>query len=280
MTNYVEGKVIAITGAGSQKGFGKLTAEMVAKMGAKVVVLDIDQEGLDQTIKGIAAGGGEIVGMRGDAGNSQDVKALVDLAVKTYGRLDVFVANAGTMPHAPFSAAEKALPAWEKCIDINLKGPLYAISHSYPQFQKQGRGQMVFLSSLMAYGAFQGSSVYSATKVGVRYLANSFRQEAIGKVKVSVIYPTGVSGTNLNSTIVQQEGGGGAFGINRPELLNRAKMMMEGTVPAEARDRDDIRLWDVEPSDIAHNIVYCINQPWGVSIGEIVVRSSNDLLIC
>lgn len=277
MENYVNGKVVLITGAASQAGFGKNVAEIVTSMGGKVVAMDIDGENLSKTIEGVRAAGGEIVGMTGDASKEEDVKAFVQLALDTYGRVDTFLANAGIMPHALFKDYDLAIRRWEDVIDLSLKGTLYAIGACYDVMQKQGYGQMIFVSSIMANFSFAGSCVYSACKAGMRYLANGLRQEAHGVIKVTIVNPPSISRTNLAKTIVAP-GGGGSM-IDKDEYMGRAMKIMRGEAPEEALDRDNIQYWEMTARDMAEQIVYCINQPDGISISDITVRSGNDMFI-
>ncbi len=278
MENYVEGKVVLITGAASQVGFGKNVAEIVTSMGGKVVAMDIDGENLNKTAEGIRAAGGEIVCMTGDASKEEDVKKFVKLALDTYGRVDTFVANAGTMPHALFKNYDIAIRPWEKVIDLSLKGTLYAIGACYDVMQKQGYGQMIFVSSIMANFSFASSCVYSAVKEGIRYIANGLRQEAHGVIKVTVVNPPSICTTNLAKTIVAPGGGGGPM-IDSVEYMTRGGKLMRGEAPAEFLDRDSIRYWELTARDLAEQIVYCINQPAGISISDITVRSGDDLFI-
>lgn len=105
--NYVEGKVIIITGASS--GFGKLTAKRAAEMGGKIVLAARSEEKLKETVAEIKAAGGEASYIVTDVAKKDDVFAMAKFAVDTYGRIDVLVNNAGTMPLAFFSEHEQAL---------------------------------------------------------------------------------------------------------------------------------------------------------------------------
>lgn len=96
--NYVEGKVIIITGASS--GFGKLTAKRAAEMGGKIVLAARSEEKLKETVAEIKAAGGEASYIVTDVAKKDDVFAMAKFAVDTYGRIDVLVNNAGTMPLA------------------------------------------------------------------------------------------------------------------------------------------------------------------------------------
>ena len=129
--NYVEGKVIIITGASS--GFGKLTAKRAAEMGGKIVLAARSEEKLKETVAEIKAAGGEASYIVTDVAKKDDVFAMAKFAVDTYGRIDVLVNNAGTMPLAFFSEHEQALDKWEQCIDISIKGTIFGISAVYDQ---------------------------------------------------------------------------------------------------------------------------------------------------
>lgn len=94
----MEGKVIIITGASS--GFGKLTAKRAAEMGGKIVLAARSEEKLKETVAEIKAAGGEASYIVTDVAKKDDVFAMAKFAVDTYGRIDVLVNNAGTMPLA------------------------------------------------------------------------------------------------------------------------------------------------------------------------------------
>ena len=156
--NYVEGKVIIITGASS--GFGKLTAKRAAEMGGKIVLAARSEEKLKETVAEIKAAGGEASYIVTDVAKKDDVFAMAKFAVDTYGRIDVLVNNAGTMPLAFFSEHEQALDKWEQCIDISIKGTIFGISAVYDQMIKQGQGQVINVSSIYANFPVAGAGVY------------------------------------------------------------------------------------------------------------------------
>ena len=161
--NYVEGKVIIITGASS--GFGKLTAKRAAEMGGKIVLAARSEEKLKETVAEIKAAGGEASYIVTDVAKKDDVFAMAKFAVDTYGRIDVLVNNAGTMPLAFFSEHEQALDKWEQCIDISIKGTIFGISAVYDQMIKQGQGQVINVSSIYANFPVAGAGVYQVAKM-------------------------------------------------------------------------------------------------------------------
>lgn len=272
--NYVEGKVIIITGASS--GFGKLTAKRAAEMGGKIVLAARSEEKLKETVAEIKAAGGEASYIVTDVAKKDDVFAMAKFAVDTYGRIDVLVNNAGTMPLAFFSEHEQALDKWEQCIDISIKGTIFGISAVYDQMIKQGQGQVINVSSIYANFPVAGAGVYQVAKMGVQYLAESLRSECQGKIKVTTIKPTGFMKTNLSSSVVDQMAMMPAVAGPLEILSNWVE---EASLRPDFHDINSMTYNDPDPQVLADNIIYAINQPWGVSIGDLTVRASGESFV-
>lgn len=272
--NYVEGKVIIITGASS--GFGKLTAKRAAEMGGKIVLAARSEEKLKETVAEIKAAGGEASYIVTDVAKKDDVFAMAKFAVDTYGRIDVLVNNAGTMPLAFFSEHEQALDKWEQCIDISIKGTIFGISAVYDQMIKQGQGQVINVSSIYANFPVAGAGVYQVAKMGVQYLAESLRSECQGKIKVTTIKPTGFMKTNLSSSVVDQMAMMPAVAGPLEILSNWVE---EAPLRPDFHDINSMTYNDPDPQALADNIIYAINQPWGVSIGDLTVRASGESFV-
>lgn len=272
--NYVEGKVIIITGASS--GFGKLTAKRAAEMGGKIVLAARSEEKLKETVAEIKAAGGEASYIVTDVAKKDDVFAMAKFAVDTYGRIDVLVNNAGTMPLAFFSEHEQALDKWEQCIDISIKGTIFGISAVYDQMIKQGQGQVISVSSIYANFPVAGAGVYQVAKMGVQYLAESLRSECQGKIKVTTIKPTGFMKTNLSSSVVDQMAMMPAVAGPLEILSNWVE---EAPLRPDFHDINSMTYNDPDPQVLADNIIYAINQPWGVSIGDLTVRASGESFV-
>lgn len=272
--NYVEGKVIIITGASS--GFGKLTAKRAAEMGGKIVLAARSEEKLKETVAEIKAAGGEASYIVTDVAKKDDVFAMAKFAVDTYGRIDVLVNNAGTMPLAFFSEHEQALDKWEQCIDISIKGTIFGISAVYDQMIKQGQGQVINVSSIYANFPVAGAGVYQVAKMGVQYLAESLRSECQGKIKVTTIKPTGFMKANLSSSVVDQMAMMPAVAGPLEILSNWVE---EAPLRPDFHDINSMTYNDPDPQVLADNIIYAINQPWGVSIGDLTVRASGESFV-
>jgi NADP-dependent 3-hydroxy acid dehydrogenase YdfG len=146
LTNHVAGKSIVITGAGS--GFGKLTSEKAATLGGRITCVDLNLDSACAVAEGIRAAGGEAQAVAADVARIEDIRAAAKTAVAGYGAINVMVNNAGIMPLAFIADHEKALEAWSRCIDINLKGVMNGTVAVYDQMIAQGRGQVVNLSSI------------------------------------------------------------------------------------------------------------------------------------
>lgn len=277
MADHIAGKSIVITGGGG--GFGKLVAEKAAALGAAVTLGDIDGAAAETVAAGIVAGGGKAQAVQTDVIDLAQVRALVGRAVEAFGRIDVMVNNAGIMPLAFFSDHEAAHPAWMRCIDINIKGVLNGMVAAYDPMMAEGRGQVINISSI--YGNFPviGAAVYGATKAAVNTLGESLRMESRGKIKVTTIKPTGVPATGLSASVINPAASVGILGHNAPDFMAMVAEMQAGTFPAERLDAENIDYASLAPQHIADAVIHAINQPWGVSLGEITVRAAGDHFI-
>ena len=274
MTNHIAGKSIVITGAGG--GFGRLVAHKAAALGARITCGDIDLAAAQATADAVISAGGAAIAVETDVRSLAAVKALVAAAVAAHGGIDVMINNAGIMPLAFFSDHEAAYDAWERCIDINIKGVLNGMVAAYDPMIAAGRGQIVNLSSI--YGNFPviGAAVYGASKSAVNFLSESLRVESRGKIKVTTIKPTGVPTTGLSGTVINPAAGVGIVAHNMPDFMDMVGEMGAGTFPAERLSPDAMDYASLAPDHIADAIIHAINQPWGVSISEMTVRASGD----
>ncbi|MFT4677894.1 MAG: NADP-dependent 3-hydroxy acid dehydrogenase YdfG [Patiriisocius sp.] len=277
MTEFMQGKVIVITGAAS--GFGMLVSQKAAAMGAKIVAADINQVQLNEVVVGVQSNNGQISGLETDVTNREQVEALAKHAINTFGAIDVMINNAGIMPLAFFADHAQAKDAWERCIDINFKGVLNGISSVYDQMMLQGRGHVINLSSIYGNFPVAGGGVYGATKAAVDFLSESLRQETQGKIKVTNVKPTGIPATGLGAGVINPMAVSGILGGNAAAYMERFAQAAEGKVPPELTDPEKIGYYALDPEYLADQIIYAINQPWGVSISEITVRASGDAYV-
>jgi NADP-dependent 3-hydroxy acid dehydrogenase YdfG len=274
MTDHIAGKAIVITGAGG--GFGRLVAQKAAARGAKVTCGDIDERAVRETADGIVAAGGRAQAVAADVTRLEDLVALVGSSVEAFGGVDVMVNNAGIMPLAFFSDHAAAHAAWGRCIDINIKGVLNGMVAAYDPMMAAGRGQIVNISSI--YGNFPvvGAAVYGASKATVNFLSESFRMETRGKIKVTTVKPTGVPATGLAGAIVNPAAVVGIVGHNMGDFMQAMGAMGEGNLAGGRLDPEEMDYVALAPEHIADAVLHAIDQPWGVSIGEITVRAAGD----
>ncbi|MEZ5744780.1 MAG: SDR family NAD(P)-dependent oxidoreductase [Sphingomonadaceae bacterium] len=274
MSDHLSGKSIAVTGAGG--GFGRLVAQKAAARGACITCGDVDEAANAETVELVRAAGGTAQAVRADVTSRADMVAMVAAASDAYGVLDVMINNAGIMPLAFFADHEAAHDAWDRCIDINFKGVLNGMVAAYDAMMAQGRGHIVNLSSIYGNHPVVGGGVYGATKSAVVFLSEAMRVEARGKIKVTVIKPTGVPTTGLSATIVNNEAGMGCVGQNMGEFMDMVARVNEGTYPPEKLDAENIDYALLAPEHIANAIIHVIDQPWGVAISEMTVRAAGD----
>ncbi|MGX7163499.1 SDR family oxidoreductase [Enterococcus massiliensis] len=191
-----ESKVIVITGASS--GIGKATAEILAKDGAKLVLAARRENLLQELVETVKENSGEAVYAVTDVTKVEQVEALAKLAIDTYGRIDVWLNNAGIMPQSLL--IQKKITDWDAMIDINIKGTLYGIGAALPFMTKQKAGQFINISSVAGHFAHAGGSVYSATKWAVRAISESLREEVAGdNIRVTVVSPGAINTELLTS---------------------------------------------------------------------------------
>ncbi len=277
MADHVRGKSIVITGGGG--GFGRLVAQKAAARGARITLGDIDSDAAEAVAGAVRESGGEAQAIAVDVTDPAAVKALVAAARSRFGAVDVMINNAGIMPLAFFSDHAEAHAAWLRCIDINIKGVLNGQVAAYDTMIEQGRGHIVNVSSIYGNFPVTGAAVYGATKAAVNFLSESLRVEARGKIKVTIIKPTGVPATGLSGSVINPAASVGILGQNAADFGAMVAAMQDGTFPPARLDPEGIDYASLAPEYIADAIILAIDQPWGVSLGDITVRAAGDHFI-
>ena len=277
MADHIAGKSIVITGAGG--GFGRLVALKASARGAKVTLGDINLAAAEDVAAEIRAAGGQAQAVATDVTQLVQVKALIAAALDAYGAVDVMLNNAGIMPLAFIADHDAAYDAWERCIDINIKGVLNGMVAAHDTMIAAGRGHVINVSSIYGNFPVTGAAVYGASKAAVNFLSESLRVESRGKIKVTIVKPTGVPATGLGGTVINQAASVGILGQNTPEFMDMVGQMQAGTFPAARLDPENIDYASLAPEHIADAIIHAIDQPWGVSVGDITIRAAGDHFI-
>ncbi len=168
-------KVTIVTGAGS--GIGRAAATRFAQEGAKVVVVDINEEGGNETVTSIKAAGGDAAFIRTDVSDSAQVKEMLSFAVATYRKLDVMFNNAGIFG-VRGGPAEVAEEDWDKTIRVNLRSVYLCCKYGIPELIRNGGGSIINTASIGAFTCsvspgLPSNSVYSTAKAGVVQLTRT-----------------------------------------------------------------------------------------------------------
>jgi NADP-dependent 3-hydroxy acid dehydrogenase YdfG len=243
VTQDLKDKVVVITGASS--GLGEAAARRLSRHGAKLVLGARRLERLQALAKELSLGNDAAV--QTDVAQYAQVKHLVDHAVRSRGRIDVMINNAGLMAHSLLERAR--VEEWDHVIDVNIKGVLYGIAAALPYMKTQKSGHIINVSSVAGHKVAPGGAVYSATKHAVRVISEGLRQEVKPyNIRTTVISPGAVA-TELPS------------GTTDPDLAERVRKTYEIAIPAES---------------FADMVVFAMSQPEDVDVNEILFRPTRQ----
>lgn len=192
------GKSVVVTGASS--GMGKAIVELFVKEGASVVAVARRKERLDALVESLKDAPGKVIAFAGDVSKREDNEAMIDCAVKEFGKLDVLVNNAGVMDDmAPIGQASDE--KYRYVMDINVYGPMAAMRKAVQVFLAQGHGGNIINVSSVGSMHQAAGPVYCASKAAVnamsRNTAYMYKQE---KIRVNVIAPGGIN-TEIGTTM-------------------------------------------------------------------------------
>jgi len=210
MTGRLQDKIAIVTGAAS--GIGKATAELFAAEGARVIAADVTASS-------------DVIGA--DAGREDDVRDLIDIAVREHGGLDIFFANAG-ISGGLASIFEQSPEDWQEILRVNLIGPFLAIKHAAPVMKERGGGSIICTASVAGLRAGAGGPAYSASKSGVISLIEVAATQLAGaNIRVNAICP-GLIETGMTQAIYDM-----ARGAGKAEMIGHLNPMKRGGEPIE-----------------------------------------------
>mgnify|MGYP001811682626 FL=1 len=183
----LDGKVALVTGA--SKGIGEAMAYALAGFGARVVVSSRKQDAVDDAADSFKTDGLEATGIAANMGNISDIQSLVDKTVKVYGGLDIIINNAAANPvFGPLQDTNEK--AFDKIIDVNLKGPFELCKRAYPIMKQRGGGSIIHISSIGGLTPEAGIGIYSASKAAIINLTQAMAQDwGADNIRVNAICP-------------------------------------------------------------------------------------------
>jgi NAD(P)-dependent dehydrogenase (short-subunit alcohol dehydrogenase family) len=213
MVGMLEGKVALITGAA--RGIGRGTALLFAREGARVAVAHLSADGVRETAEMIVKAGGKATAIVVDVSKPADVSAMMAATLDAYGRVDCAFNNAGINGSLAGVrgklTAEWPEEAFDRLIQVNLKGTWLCMRAELQQMVEQGSGSIVNTASLAGLTGFVSTAAYAASKHGVVGLTKTAAIEYAPKIRVNCVCPGWIN-TDMTAQIIAQRG---------PELLAR-----------------------------------------------------------
>jgi meso-butanediol dehydrogenase / (S,S)-butanediol dehydrogenase / diacetyl reductase len=251
-TERFAGRAVYVTGAAS--GLGRATAQLFAREGAKVFAVDINGDGVVETVNAIRAEGGEALGGVADVTDLDSVEGSIEYAVEAFGGLYVLVNVAGVGKAARFEEIDER--EWQRTLAVNLNGVFHTSKAAMPHLLKQRGGNIVNVASIAGMRGQAYCSAYSASKAGMINFTRSLALEyASRNLRANCVAPAGIQ-TDLISHFMPRED-------FEPQLIAYFSPPKPG------------KLW--KPEDIAKSIVFLASDDARAINGSVLVCDGGTL---
>jgi len=246
VSGRLAGKTAAVTGGGS--GLGEAIARLFSSEGARVAIIDFDRGAGEKVAASISGGGGDALFVEANVAIPSDVEKAMKAIARHYGGLDILVNNAGISSAG--TVAELTEEAWDRVIDINLKGVFLCSKYGSAEMLKTGRGVIVNVASVLGLVGSNGEAAYCASKGGVIALTRAMALDfAQGGIRVNCVCP----GSIMTPMFERLMGG----------VKNQEEAMR--------RNAEKIPLGRVaKPEEVAHTVLYLASDESSYSTGSIL----------
>jgi NAD(P)-dependent dehydrogenase (short-subunit alcohol dehydrogenase family) len=195
-------KVAVVTGAGG--GIGRATAEALAREGARVALVDVRQDLLDEVVPTIRQAGGTAIGVGADVSVVDEARRIADETSAAFGGIDILVNNAAIERYG--TVVDMAEDDWDRVIAVNLRGVYLMSRFCIPSMVERGGGSVVHVASVQAFTCLPRSAAYVATKGAVVALTRAMALDhAHEKVRVNCVCPGSIETPLLRHAAEQEE---------------------------------------------------------------------------
>jgi NAD(P)-dependent dehydrogenase (short-subunit alcohol dehydrogenase family) len=178
-------KVAIVTGGA--KGIGWGISKILIEKGAKVAVVDWDEEAGHTSVEAFTADGAEALFIKCDVSDEGQVKAMIDKTLERFGRIDILVNNAGIGMYK--TILDTSAEEWDLCQKVNLKGTFLCSKYAIPHMQEIGKGAIVNISSVHSRSTANGVAPYSSTKGGITALTRGMAIDYGPVIRVNAVAP-------------------------------------------------------------------------------------------